>query len=254
LIRSFHDEEILNQRAAARAIGALKPDRVIDAVVARSLSALDVQVRAAALEALVQGWPNHPMLERALEYARCSLTPALQWVSAFAAIQRGTHSDAEFEVLIYLARFASMLDHYRQQKIPQLLAQGWRGDRRLKRLCLDIASKGRYRDDDDRKMDYDTALYTLILAFPHDRDVGECLAAIIDKQDYPFPLSGIFRANIWAPIAKHFADIPDIVAATDKWMAKQKFNEHDVSQAALVGRTDVGRQLLTKAITETDGA
>src|SRR5260370_2588060 len=211
-----------------------------------ALRSKDVGQRAAALNCLVAAWPNHPLLSGALDSARVGRSSELRLISISARVRLGIHNQEDFSELLRLSRDAYGIDidyaWWDQRTDPRV--NGWRGDSRLKTICLESAQIGpRMKEGLDRHL----ARSVLVQAFPQDADVAEMIAHEL-LRDYPF--NG--ETDLWQLMPVYFQNNIAVVEALDKWAAKliasQSIHPVELSYAALVGKTDTMKQKLLASL------
>lgn len=102
LWKGIHDEESDNQRAAARALADIAggDSEIGNRIASLACNAVDPKTRAAAIEALLRGWPDHEDIKHILEAARHSMSPELHLISIIGRIQQHAQTEEDREELI----------------------------------------------------------------------------------------------------------------------------------------------------------
>lgn len=229
--RGLQSGESETSRAAARSLAAVTggDTEVGERVAMLARSGAEDFIRSAAIEALLLGWPDHPLLDTVLAEAREAASPMLRLVAIAGAVQRTLHTDADLRELMRLSS-RNDLGSDRQGEIAGILAEGWPGSSELKRACLS-AVMGNASEPAPN-----TALPALLQGFPMDNDVADYCIAEIRNAQYPF--RGYFGGrSVWGLLSVHFRDHPGIIEAIDEWLPEQRFHELDIVFAAVVGRT-----------------
>ncbi len=248
LYRTLHNEESSVQRAAGEVIAHVFKDdsSKADTIADMALRSKDVGQRAAALNCLVAAWPNHPLLSGALDSARVGRSSELRLISISARVRLGIHNQEDFSELLRLSRdaYGIDIDYAWWDQRTNTLVNGWRGDSRLKTICLESAQIGpRMKEGLDRHL----ARSVLVQAFPQDADVAEMIAHEL-LRDYPF--NG--ETDLWQLMPVYFQNNIAVVEALDKWAAKliasQSIHPVELSYAALVGKTDTMKQKLLESL------
>jgi energy-coupling factor transporter ATP-binding protein EcfA2 len=241
LLRGLQDEDIGVQRSAAKSIVVLaKFDPEIGERVAQAARhADDPKARAAAVQALSQGWPNHVKLSEILDAARWSMATEMRVAAISARIMLGEQSEDDRKELLFLGSQKWDLDYHWHEDLPTALLQGWPRAESVKRACLDSTDRYRFSDV---MIDWEVARRILLDGYSGDEEVAAfCIEAL--ETEHPF-LMHHFEA--WQMFARSFRDHPRVAEAADAWMAKLRYDEPQIAMAAMIGRTDaMKRRLLT---------
>jgi hypothetical protein len=244
LWRGMHDEETGNQRAAARALADLAAGdpQMGDRVAALALGSVDPGTRAAAVEGLLRGWPEHEGVGRALREARSSLSPELRLVAIMGRVQLNQQDEEDRKELLRFGSRGSHVDYYWQGEVAPTLVAGWPGSREIKDLYLADLRKPL----GDSRMDPYVAPRVLLEGYPQDEEVAEYCAEEITTERHPFVT---LHSEAWRLLARNFKDHPKVVAATDEWISQQETDIwSDLAQAALVGRTPLAKAKLLSSL------
>lgn len=262
LLRGMHDEEPANQRAAGRALAAMVSGdgTVADRLVSLVRTAVEPGLRAAAIEALLQGWIDHPEIVSLLEDNRRSASPELRLVSILGRVKKGEHNDEDLEELLRLGSWNSDLGVWWRSTVGSALFEGWDSSERVKEACLSSLEHERQNrigkecgagrgQRNGENLEGDLALGLLLQAFSQDDDVATYCAEELELEEHPFLfLLGYLPFEL---LARNFRDNPVVVDALDEWMPKQRFSEPEVSLAAQVGRTSVAKAKLLASLADT---
>lgn len=225
--------------AARRYAAGLDPGFLVEALE----RPLMPETRAAIIRAVSDRWIDNPVLTAQIAEARVSPSAELRYAAIWARVAREEASGDDLAEALELARRDSPLGFGVTEGIADLLIRGWPRNARLKEACLAGISKVDRPDAPSSEV----ALATAISAFPFDPDVARHCVIEIRNDERPFlPLIG--GGGAWSAIAANFSDIPELVEVTDEWILKQSFNEPEVSYAALIGRTEIGKQRLLKDV------
>jgi len=242
LERGLFDEMGFNQRAAAAAIARVGSGEheIGDKVAFLSKATENPSARAAAIEALVRGWPSHSSLETILSDGGQSPSPEIQAVSLYGKIKKGFHLPEDLNRLLDLGKQHSGLDYSWREIVHEGIKLGWTGSTEVKALCF--RSLERHGDREDL-LEREIAIKLLLECYPQDKAVAQYCVNEIQNEQYPFLAAGM-SSDIWKLVAVNFRDNPDIISALDAWIPRQEYQEPDVSAAALVGRTTIAKAKL----------
>jgi hypothetical protein len=183
LWQGLYDEQIDNKRAASKALAALTGG---DLKIGRDLyqlarSAVDSLVRAAAIEALLHGWPTHGDLYSILAFARKSHSPELRLVSIIGLIEKQSQAETDQEELF---RLGANIGFRWQEDVGNALMKGWPKSSKTKEMCMKALRKG-IRDGEN--LEFEVALRILLTDFEQDEDVVQYIINEIKMEKYPFP-------------------------------------------------------------------
>ncbi len=240
LWKGIHDEESVNQRAAAVALADLAAgdSEIGERITSLALKAVDPKIRAAAIEALLQGWSNHQDIESILEAARHSGSPELRLVAILGRIRMQIHTEEDWEELIHLGSRESELDFDWQKDVALALMTGWPKSPKTKETCLKISREDK---PDWQKLERDLALGILLEGYPQDEEVAQFCVDEICHKEYPFIL---LHHDAWVFLSRNFKDHPQIVEAIDEWITKRDHFPNEIAMAALVGGTQKAKAKL----------
>lgn len=243
LFKGLHNEHSGNKISSAFSLASVaKGDSFVGDRLARvAQNDLDPNVRAAALQALVVGWPNHKSLDEIIETAHESICPVLKFAAIFSNIERGKHTESDRENLLHFSSYTGGLDYGWKPGIPSLVLKGWPNSPDVKAECLSSLQSGVYSRD---KVPEQIALLILLKGYPQDDQVADYCASQIRNEKHLFLSIGHFDA--WELLSRNFKDHPKLIEAIDIWLAASENigREPEVSFAALVGQTQVGKKRL----------
>ncbi len=249
LMGGLHDEDPNNQRAAGQALAEVfRGDQAVgDRLAELALESPQPRLRAAAIEALVLGWPEHQSLESIIDHSQRSLSAEVRLATIGIRISRRLHNDSDFDYLLELGRRRNDLRlHYAWSgEIAKALIDGWRGSESLKGQCLEALR--RTREFRYESISDDVATWVLLRGFPHDPEVAKYCAHVIANDQHPF-IGMHERSNVWILLHENFCDESPIVDAIDTWIEKNKADTMQVAFAALVGRTPKAKQALIETL------
>jgi energy-coupling factor transporter ATP-binding protein EcfA2 len=247
LFLELHDEDgaVIRESATvlARLFGSDKGRG--NAIASMALRSENPYQRAASVEALAKGWPEHELLNAVLENGRKCNSEEVQVATILSKVHLGKQIDKDFNQLLSLAcnRFNTSIQNAWQGEIANVFASGWAGDPRLKRECF----KGIHNFRHMELMDHETAQFALIKAFPQDDDVADFIVRELQKQ-YAFNTS---RREVWPLLPLSFRDHTKVVAALDQWASAASYRDVIALHfGSLVGRTPTMKKRLFQAIEE----
>lgn len=240
LWKGIHDEEPINQRAAARALADLaKGDlETGNRIISLARNSIDPKVRATAIACLLRGWSNHENIESILKDARYSINPELRLVAIQGKIKNHVQTEEDWKELVRLGSWDADLDYHWRDDVALALMCGWPKSSKTKEACFSALKEGIQHQ---QKLDIKLALRILLEGYPQDIDVVQFCVDEIKYQRYPF---NILHFDAWQLIAQNFKDCPQIIAAIDEWIPKQEHREPYISMAAMVGRTPIAKSKL----------
>ena len=120
LQKAMLDEDVGVQRSAARSLVDLAAGdpAVGDRVALAARHAEDPTARAAAVEALSRGWPDHVARPRVLDAARGSVSPEQRIAAIVARIGRAEQTTEDQEELLRLGSRGFRLDYHWSEDVP----------------------------------------------------------------------------------------------------------------------------------------
>lgn len=247
LWKGIHDESPSNQRTAGRALADLASgdSEIAGRIASLARTAVDPKTRAAAIEALSYRWPNHKGLEEILETARHSMSPELRLTAILGDIQKDRQTEKDRKELIRLGSWGAGIDYAWRADVASALMSGWPRSPETKETCFGILHR---QTQYQALLDVELAMRILLEGYPQDEDVAHFCTDEIRHKQYSFGLS---THDVWRLISQNFRDHPQIVAAIDEWLPKQKYREPEVASAALVGRTPRAKSTLLSSLTSS---
>jgi hypothetical protein len=239
---ALRDEQVYVKRAAAKTLATIfhafeDTGKVIADL---AIKTLDPGSRAAALECLINGWPQHPNLEDALNVARRSDDPTLRTLAIYGRVSLGKHNDEDFTELLeqLTLRGSNRLSVWWRDIVADSLIRGWQNDSRLKRILLNDRPQG---GTTWQGLDREKAEGVLVGAFPGDPDVAAVVAELLGLK-YGF---SHFGSGTWESIAVNFKNDDAVVAAVENWSLRlEAGREREFSLIAPVGRTPILKKKL----------
>lgn len=244
-LKGVLSEAFSHKRDAAATLVEISKDDpgVFDQLSFYYLSSYDDITKAVSLIALTQGWPSRVEKSQYIKLAQRSLSPNLRFAALEANVELKIHNEKDLRELIGLASDHSSLAYFWQSDISSLFIKGWPGSKVVKDICIKAVSSHRFHDE--KTLKYDIAISVLLRGYPGDEDVVDYCVDELEIEDYPF---NSLHLDAWELISKNFKNSPKLIQAIDKWIINQKFDELNISLAALTGRTSVGKQRLLEML------
>jgi adenylate kinase family enzyme len=251
LLLGLRDEYSDIQRAAGNTIAHLfNGDKVTqDQVAAIASSENNPRIRAAAVECLINGWPNDEKLTKLLDITRTSVFPRLRLVAIAGRVERNEQTDEDRNSLFQLGMGDVGLDYRWRDLLVKALAKGWGGSVEVKQKCFDAIENSRGALSYARlNFDTDIAKAVLLIGFPKDDEVARLFTREVNRDhvrlDHVLPSDSDF----FDLIAKQFPAHPLVVAAIDEWLAKQERKSKSFYKAALAVRTTFAKSKLLQCL------
>lgn len=184
--------------------------------------ATDLHAAAAALEALVLGWPGQDV-DLLVHGARTSRSPLLRAVALWARTRAGLQDEDDRRDCVHLISFDTPLDYWDRDIAKEALFAGWPDDDRIVSDAIATLGFGRIPRD---TIDRDLAVPYLINTAPGRPEVEAWMLEEL-KREYPFTLLG---SNNWGPLARHCEASPAVrEGVIQKILSKDfRYREHDI--------------------------
>lgn len=234
------DEESGNQRSAGKTLAIVyRADEAVGAKVTRLLrSPREPLLGAAALSALVTGWPQSEDLSRFIADASQSTHATLRLAAIAAKIRRREQTAADKTFLVSLARDRMQLDYHWREDLVAALLDGWPGDEEIRDVCLEAWTR---RHGPRNAVDTDISAPILMRGYSCDAKVTAALANLFAHDDHPHIYLGHF--NYWEDM-KSFRGNTDLAGALESWLERRGGLPRDDALAALVAGTEKAKQWL----------
>lgn len=248
LWKGFYDEDPRNMRAAAKAFADLgRGDEVLGNRVAElAWSETDPEVRAAAIECLLRGWPQHESIKRVLTAARKSLHPVLRLAAIAGRIEKGERTEKDRRELFSLGSSEAGLDYFWHGEIAETIARGWPDSPEVKEDCFKAINKVR----DNSALEKEIAEVVLLKGFPQDAAVAEYFANQM-KADYfhPHYTFTLDDEKFFQILSSNFKDNPVLVPAVEHFLNRQISRDLLYNfEAALISNTSSIKSVLLSAL------
>ncbi|HEY0101041.1 MAG TPA: NACHT domain-containing protein, partial [Pyrinomonadaceae bacterium] len=254
LLLGLRDEDSTIKRAAAKALAALNQgdEEIGEQVAELAWSEADPRTRAAAIECLMLGWPNHSRLTSIIDAARASVFPRLRLMGINGKVRQGRATDEDLNQLFYLGSRDAGVDRRWFDFLVESLVKGWTGSPEVKQRCLDAVerTKTAFGAMSDFGLYGDLGKAVLLSGYPQDNEVAQVLAREVNWGSVSLRDANMRSVDFFDLLAKNFKDHPKVVEAVDRWLRAQKGERKGSGfyRAALVGRTTLAKSLLIDSL------
>ncbi len=254
LMSGLYDEDPGVQRAAAQRLASIFRDEPVvgDELANLALRSPSSMLRAASIEGLGLGWPEHRLIEPVLHYADKSPSAEVRLAGLGIRVTGGVHRRSDLDFLLELSRRRSEfhVDYRWSDEVPNTLVKGWSGSETVKNACLEaLRNSFIFRDE---LLSESIATLVLLRGFPNDADVAKYCADEIAGTHRPgrnYPFIGLHDHGIaWSLLAQNFRNDPAIAHAIDSWAEENKIDTRQLALAALVCRTPKMKQILIETL------
>lgn len=222
LIAGLNDEDREAARTAAAVLAAKFGGQVeVGARVRTMISGIsNLNVAAAALEALVIGWPSEDT-EALVRDARQSRSPLLRAVAIWARVRGNIHDEADRKGCLQMISFHSPLDYWERSIATEALFEGWPDDDGIVEDALQALAHGPTPLD---TIDRDLAVTYLLNSKPGRQSVEAWILEELERE-HPFVLLG----GTWRVLVKHCEASATVRERVVTLIASgaRKYNEHD---------------------------
>jgi hypothetical protein len=247
LYRSLHDEDAGVMREAGEIAAYIfgKQEQQGNSIAEMAMRADNPLQRAACIECLAKGWPDHAALPELIEKGRGSVSNEIKIASLAARVRLGQQQDDDLDALLSLSqdRFDSATDYSWHPEPANSLARGFPKDVRLKQQCLKSVGHHSFHPG---LMDGQAAVFVAVNAFPQDDEIAAMIAQQL-KRDHPF----LTADSIWKFLHSNFENHPVVIAALDEWMANRTTPDViALHYGSLVGKTPLMKKKLFAALNE----
>jgi hypothetical protein len=238
--------------ATARKAGALLVDRLAaDPGAGERLAAilrapLLVHSRAAALETLGRGWPDHPELDAWVQRGLQSPDPDLRLVALDHLVRHGRHEERHLDLALELANGWVGLDYDRTSQIGDVLVSGWPGHDRVRDAVLETVNDNHR----GRPLDIALALGLLVHSFSDDVDARVWVEQSL-QSNRPFVSLGWAS---WRLAGERYRDDTAMLDQLETlFSAPDMGHEVELCELALGLRTPAARECLLGLLHRTKG-
>ena len=204
LMAGLKDEDREGARTAAGVLAAKFAGRVEAGRQVRAMIGgnSNLGIVAAALEALVLGWPGAET-NGLVKTARNSRSPLLRAVAIWARVEGNIQDEVDRTECLQMVGFHSPLDYTERSIAVEALFRGWPDDDAVIADALQDLRHGRATRD---TIDRDLAVSYLLNSVPGRPAVEAWILEELDRE-YPFVLLG---SGTWGPLVK-FCDVNAII-------------------------------------------
>jgi hypothetical protein len=250
LVGGLYDEERSTQRSAARALARSFGGRVEVQERLRAMlkGTLDLSVAAAALEALIIGWPETPDLSELHDRAVGSLDPTLRLVGISGRAASGRADTSDRDALVALLTEFPEIDFWDRPDARALLSKHWPDDPAVIGLALKAV---RRTGGGRREFERESAMHYLMRCSASNQSVADWVRQEL-KEKYPFSLAHDDHWDRVAPFAVEHDDIRAAVIAAirSEWGSHSL---HNFQELILALRGDELRNMLIETARSQKG-
>jgi len=212
-----------------------------------AVSALNINKRAAALIALVQGWSSREGLIEVIAEAANSGADQLRLAAIAGRIVLGRADETELKELIDLAADDDLFaeTHGWRDEIMRCLISGWKGNELLKESCIDVVNE---QSESRNFYSKETAFAVLLHAFPGDHEVAQLFATLLKDSRTIFP--SLLHLDGWRALAANFKGHLGLTEVIDTKVRNGELLGPEMALAGLLGKTQFMKQRLIEALNE----
>ena len=273
LWRVLHSEEDGSRSLAAISLAKMCcgdagiGDRIADL----ALHAVNPHVRSAALEGLLEGWPNHKLLEMATNSACESTVPTLRLIGHIGRVRQRRQTDEDRHALLDLASEGRSIGSYYfwADMIPDALISGWPHSKELRRECFSLLGRLFHREkikrsDGSLKDPWfsdpnltQVLIKVLLKGYPQDEIVARFCAFQIQFDWKQAETKNFEKRNLFHELygkqfdllKDHFSGNSVVVEAIEEWLDKDSLGHLPVrDNVYLVGCTEKCKALLLQNV------
>ncbi len=235
LLKNLYDEEIENKLSAALCLAEISNGKISirDKLTDMSLKELDLNTRAAAFEALLQGWPNAGIIDEFIKINSDSCVNVLKLMSIKGKVKKQIVLEKDLDDLLNMLTYSNIYYAWKNSVIECIL-EGWKGTPLLKNKCLS------YIQD----FGSETFITILIIGFPNDDDIALIIQNQLENDKYPFSILD----GPWRWIGINFKNNKLLSPIVQNWILNQDpFHNREVSYLVPLSKTEsVKRKLISQ--------
>jgi hypothetical protein len=185
-------------------------------------------VAAAALRAIVRGWPEHPSTKTIVDACAASDDAELALAGIAARVELGDRRDEDRDRLI---EWVNGGNWGIRDSVVAPLAKGWAGDSTLKQRLIELHT--------DRRLVEDATLVALATAFPQDDDVADLF-----KKEMSGGRGFSGRHELFDILAKNFRGHPKMAELVDETLMENSGQTYELAKAAAIAPTTKIREAI----------
>lgn len=248
LWRGLHDEEELNQRAAAEALAEnFGGDNIIKERLFRDLhTSANASLATYILHALCLGWPHEQKLIKILEEARDATILGLRVNAISHRVNRREQDSKDREYLLDFATDRIGSDWRWREDAAEALIRGWPNDSQIKSMAIQGLSD---RFISEKSIYGEIRGTVLMRGFPQDDEVAKAIADLFRQEEYPQHRLGL--RTYWTPLVQSFERHPLVCKAVDDWLEKKK-KRHLDWECCLISKSSLAKKLLLEPSEDTN--
>ena len=245
LFQVLRDEQPYNQEAAAIAIAdqsSLLPglsERVKEVLAIPN----SLPVLAAALEALLRGWPEHQVWDDLEPRIRYCASIELRLIGIRRRILASRQDKRDLDELLWMVSRSGPFMWRRSDAVIKAFVEGWPGDVAIRDNAIRCINPRMFFEDG---LDANAAVRLLITGYSNDSIATTALGNLIRTEEHAFA-DGHW---IWKAISEKYVGNSEMIAAADEWL--ERWSQHhypEISFAARLGWTDRAKRKLLEILT-----
>jgi hypothetical protein len=243
LWRGLFCDDIANKRAAAIAlVHAFRGDVEIgDRLATQVCAAADAETASVALLALQNGWSKHARLITLTDQAKRSGSIPVLLIGIRCSIAQKTHTDADLDVLLDIAKDRRGFNEWAGDLIPALI-EGWPNNERIYKLVVETIHTAMHNGPLDKDVAKSYALHAAQFDDVKDAEVAEAI-----RQD-EFFLRSMGRNHLKVGDYRK-----NVLAAVDYRIEKtNEYFHNDVAEMAVVVKTPAAKARLIRDLQDKD--
>lgn len=237
LFRGLFDESLDNKIGAAEAIILIKDKLDLSEKLIRLIKDnSDPLTSTGAFHALIHGWIDNVEVENLIDAFRTSQSAELRFYSIWGRVLKGIILESDLKELLKIAsRGNYRFDYSLKSRLSEVINSGWPNSSIVKSCCLEsIINRNHFDDCIDLEIAYDI----LLSYYFNDNDIVNLVISEFEKE-YPF----LSSHRNWL-FLNNFQGDQELIAVIDKWILDQEHRDLEISNAALVGKTNTGKEKL----------
>ena len=217
LWRGLLDDEHWNRRAAAESLAKILRESPSEVKKGYALLFKPAEPRlvACVLHALCLG-PKCDRLAEILRNLRQCPDGGVQSVALIHRVGRNEHDLDDRKVLIESLRHRGRGSWEWAEDRARALIEGWPGDPEIRQIAIDSVGKPYLSQ---AYFEWNTSGIILLEGFPRDQDVGEAVARLFQREEYPGHPLGI--GSNWSRLRQVVACHEALGVAVDDWLERR---------------------------------
>ena len=249
LWKGMYDEELVNKRSAASALVVIGKDdpEIKERMISLAKNAIDPKIRAVAIEALINDWPNCEELDGILNANFHSISPEISLITIIGRINKKIHTKEDLDVLLFLGSNRGALDYEWKDRISFAILKGWPDSDEIKKECIRIVTENLRND-----LNYEIAFKILLQGYPRDEEVAHAFSDFFKNKKHPMPLPD---HEYYALLAHNFKENQQLIESIEEWALKKEnltMNISAISILSSIGHSSKIKSILLSSLDKID--